>query len=520
MRTYLWLMVILTTLGAGWAGAQPTTAVSYRETSLKTAQPVARPLPRLTKAQYYADFDTLYQVLSRVNPHDFVRRTVNGYSMLDSIRALRSGIDTIQSAASFYGLVSRALTYCQDGHTATLSSRWYRFVDSTDQQRWQSTAQDTSFISAYSDLNRRQRDAYQLRLPIRYQQGDYHVWADFEYQQQRIPFGATLVACNGEPIHAYVRNLLSYAPDMHWDFGHKRFYTEAFTRSTNLPASGSVLLTFAYQGQTITHRFRLADTVNTSVPPKATGIPRRKTVTYLADQQIFYLRIPVMADGDYYLRQIDSLARRQPIRKIILDIRDNPGGSDLDWQNIIRHLIDKPIVRGIVTGANPANPRADRLDIRGPKQYLTRQFIPDSLYQVVSTEPDTLIPDTSSIQFTGKIYVLQNENCFSSAGSLISTCQFSDQLINVGNSTGWFAGFGSMPWVMILPHSKILYWTEPLLDFTNVQRAEDLFHNQVKLPVDLTLEAFRARQMYPGDVYSLPFLVNYDPLFRTVLNQP
>jgi len=513
-------MIILATLGAGRAGAQLTTAVPPKDPSLKTAPPVARPLPRLTKAQYYADFDTLYQVLSRVNPHDFVRRAVNGYSMLDSIRALRSGIDTIRSAASFYGLVSRALTYCQDGHTSTLSSRWYRFVDSTDRQRWQSTAQDTSFISAYSDLNRRQRDAYRLQLPIRYQQGDYRVWADFEYRHQRIPFGATLVACNGQPIHTYVGKLLSYAPEMHWDFGHKRFHTEAFTRSTNLPASGSMLLTFTYQGRTKTHRFSLADTVITSIPAKATGISRRKIVTYLADRQLLYLRIPVMADGDYYLRQIDSLARQQPIRKIILDIRDNPGGSDLEWQNIIRHLIDKPIVRNIITGANPANPRVDRLDSRGPKQYLTRPFIPDSLYQVVSTEPDTLVPDTNSVRFTGKIYVLQNENCFSSAGSLISTCQFSDQLVNVGTSTGWFAGFGSIPWVMILPYSKILYWTEPLLDFTNVQRAEDLFHNQVKLPVDLTLEAFRTRQTYPGDIYSIAFLVNYDSLFQTILNQP
>jgi len=59
-------------------------------------------------------------------------------------------------------------------------------------------------------------------------------------------------------------------------------------------------------------------------------------------------------------------------------------------------------------------------------------------------------------------------------------------IINIGNSTGWFGGFGSMPWVFILPNSKILYWTEPLLDFTDVKMPEDLFHNHLKIPVTIS----------------------------------
>lgn len=476
-------------------------------------------LPQLTRSQFVADFDTLCSVLARVNPHDFVRRTVNGYSMMDSIRALRPGLDSINSAASFYALVTRALTYCQDGHTSTVSVRLFGNVDSLDARRWFCSPQDTSIVKAYSALYRHQQERYRLLLPIRYVEGDYRVWTDFSYRQIRVPFGATLVGCNGQTIHAFVSRLLSYAPDMHWDFKNRRFYTEDFTRSRYLSASDSVSLTFRWQGQSITQRVALSDTVNTGISVQPARQDRRQIVSYFADQQLLYIRMPVMANGAFYRRRIDSLVRNQPIRKIVFDIRDNPGGSDPEWQAVLCHLIAKPIVRPIVTCANGANPRADRLNLSGPNRLFKAAFLPDSLYQIVSAEPDTLAPDSSSIRFEGKIYILQNENCFSSAGSLILTCQFSDQLINTGNSTGWFAGFGSMPWVMILPHSKILYWIEPLLDFTNVKQVGDLFHNKVKLPVNLTLDEYRSRTC-AKDRYGADFLFGYDPVFKTVLNQP
>ena len=121
------------------------------------------------------------------------------------------------------------------------------------------------------------------------------------------------------------------------------------------------------------------------------------------------------------------------------------------------------------------------------------------------------------LRYQGPVYVLQNENCFPSAGSLLSTCQFSAQLINVGNSMGWFVGFGSMPWVLQLPRSRILYWTGPRLDFTQVRQPADLFHNNVKVPVALTARDYAQRYTYPGDWYAEEYLLKHDPVFRQVL---
>ncbi len=476
----------------------------------------AQTLPMLTKAQMYADFDTLTMALTQINPHDFVRRSVNNYAQSDSILALRKQIDTMSSTASFFWLVNKALTFCQDGHTSIMRKRNYRFVDSIDRLKWHSTPDDTLAIDAYYKLYTTTMNSYRLKLPIKYINGAYTVSAAFEYQNIKIPSNAILTQCDSKDIYAYVNTLMGTCEEMHWDFELKRFYSEEFTQSINHKPTDKIALTFKANGREITHKFALNDTIRVKTPLKYKQ-DYTPSVHYFEEGKILYFHMPAMQDGDYYLRKIDSIGAVHTFKKVIFDIRDNPGGSDLEWQNIIRHLIDTPIVRNIIRGANRKNPRRNRFELTTPLSILKPDFIKEDFYEAIDYGLDTLEVDTNSLRFKGNIYVLQNENCFSSAGSLISTCQFSDKLINVGNSTGWFAGFGVMPWIMILPHSKILYWTEPLLDFTNAKKPEDLFQNRMKIPIKLTAEDYTRKYTYPNDWYSKEYLFQYDTVFKAVL---
>ncbi|WP_310394654.1 S41 family peptidase [Hymenobacter sp.] len=481
------------------------------------ARSYGQQLPTLTKAQMRADFDTLAAALIRINPHDFVRRRVNRYSQTDSILALRPAIDTITSTPSFFWLVDKALTFCQDGHTSVVDKRFYPFLDSTDRARTNAAAPDTAIVQAYARLYAARLAAYKLKLPLKYIAGKYVVLKNFTYRGTTIPAKYVLTACDKTTIHAYVRRNIGNLKDLHWDFANQRFYTENFTQSLGRRPIDRLGLTFVGGGRSITRAFRLNEGVTLTAPLKYAQ-PRVPAVRYLARYEALYLRMPVMRDAAYYLPKIDSLTRGRPLKKVILDVRDNPGGSDPEWQAILRHLIDRPIVLRITSCANRQNPRPDRLGTpAAPAAYQNKFFDTAGAYQLVARAPDTLTVDAGSIHFKGPIHVLQNENCFSSAGSLISTCQFSDQLINVGNSTGWFAGFGSMPWVGLLPNSRILYWTEPYLDFTNARQPADLFHNDVKIPVPLSAEEYAAKYSYAGDWYSPEYLLKYDKVFRHVL---
>jgi Peptidase family S41 len=478
-------------------------------------------LPTLTKSQMYADFDTLIMALTQINPHDYIRQTVNNYHQSDSIIALKKRIDTISSTESFFWLVNTALNYCQDGHTSIRGKGTYANIDSVDRMKWNLTIADTATFQAYRNIYFSRLTAYKLELPIKYINGQYVTITSFRYKNQSIPANAVLKACNNRDINEYVNTLQGSLKNMHWDFENKRFYADNFYTSLHLPPTANILLTFLKNKQKLNLSINLSDTVTLD---KHLKYERGQDgfVQYFSNGQILYIRMPVMRDGDYYVSKIDSLARNHKVSKIIFDVRDNPGGSDPEWIKVITHLINAPIIRKIISCGNIANPRRDRwFDEPLPpvKPYFTG-FLKMPIYQLIDDVPDTLLPDQQSLRFKGKIYILQNENCFSSTGDLISTCQFSDQLVNVGNSTGWFAGFGSMPWVMALPNSKISYWTEPRLDFTNVRKPEDLFHNQVKILFVPTQKDYLTRYSYEGDWYSEKFLFGYDRLFLKVLALP
>ncbi|MBC7867308.1 MAG: hypothetical protein H7X88_07225 [Gloeobacteraceae cyanobacterium ES-bin-316] len=474
-------------------------------------------LPTLTKKQMYADYDTLIIALTKINPHHFIRQKVNNYAQSDSIIALRKKIDTVSSTVSFFWLVNTALNFCQDAHTSIRGKSTYSFIDSIDRLKWNTNIADTTIIQAYRNLYNETLLAYKLNLPIKYLDGKYIVLTSFKYKATEIPADAILTACDKKEINSYVGSLQGSLKNMHWDFANKRFYADNFYKSQNHATTDSIELSFVSKQKTIKVFFKLSDTV---IIEKQLKFEQgyEPAVKYFSTGQILYIRMPVMQDGDFYVSKIDSLTKIHPVSKIIFDIRDNPGGSDPEWTKVITHLISKPIIRKIISCGNIENPRRDRWfdnPIPPIKPFLN-SFIQRPIYQLISDEADTLMPDRNSLNFKNKIYILQNENCFSSAGSLISTCQFSDQLVNVGNSTGWFEGFGSMPWIMLLPNSKISYWTEPRIDFTNVSKPEDLFHNNVKIKILPTKQDYIARYSYKGDWYSEDFLFNNDRVFREV----
>ena len=324
------------------------------------------PLPVLTKAQMRADFDALTTALTRINPHDFVRRRVNGYAQTDSILALRPALDTVRSTAAFYWLVTKALTYCQDGHTSVLDQRFIPFLDSADLAAFGPA--DTATVQAYAQLDRRTRAAYRLHLPLKYIDGAYTVLCPFSYRGGSVvvPAGAVLTACNGTDIHAYVRRQLGSLPELHWDFARRRFYADNFAQALSRRPGESLRLTFRMGAKSVTHAFALADTVATAQRLKLKQ-PRVKRVRYLAGPQVLYIRLPVMRDAAWYLPRIDSIARRWLLRKIVLDVRDNPGGSDPEWQAILTHLVGPPIVQRITSCANSRNPQPARLGGAAPR---------------------------------------------------------------------------------------------------------------------------------------------------------
>lgn len=59
-----------------------------------------------------------------------------------------------------------------------------------------------------------------------------------------------------------------------------------------------------------------------------------------------------------------------------------------------------------------------------------------------NAEMETYLPQTTGLGYKGKIYLLQDENIFSSAGAISALAYYTDQIVSIGESSGWMGGWG------------------------------------------------------------------------------
>ena len=114
------------------------------------------------------------------------------------------------------------------------------------------------------------------------------------------------------------------------------------------------------------------------------------------------------------------------------------------------------------------------------------------------------------------LFLLQNNNIYSSAGSLAALANYKQGFYTVGQPTGLQLGSGLTPLVFELPNSKILYRIEPVIDYSNVKVPNDIFHDNIKIFVPMTIDDFIRIAKEP-ELYSNGYLLNRDPVFKETI---
>jgi hypothetical protein len=131
-----------------------------------------------------------------------------------------------------------------------------------------------------------------------------------------------------------------------------------------------------------------------------------------------------------------------------------------------------------------------------------------------------LRPDSNSIAYGGNIYILQDSEIYSAAGTLAAFARYSEKIVSVGQPTGRLLGRGVDPMVFMLPHSGLISRLEPVLDINGIKTAQEAFRDDVEVAVPLSVKDHLNRKGYKGDVYSEDFLYRFDPVFKRVLLLP
>lgn len=133
----------------------------------------------------------------------------------------------------------------------------------------------------------------------------------------------------------------------------------------------------------------------------------------------------------------------------------------------------------------------------------------------MATGDVTLQPASDSVHVP-LVYVL-SENVFSAAGSLTTLAGLVEPIISVGYRNPYILGMGIDPFHFSLPHSCFAFTIEPVIDLTGCQSASDVFHTDVEVEVQPTLEELLRFHNQPMEDELEDFLTAYDPVFQEVL---
>lgn len=201
-------------------------------------------------------------------------------------------------------------------------------------------------------------------------------------------------------------------------------------------------------------------------------------VTFGAVDDIPYVKILTFSGwtDDTYAAMRQFLAGAQDKDHLIVDIQGNAGGDIRPWMSMIADLIHEPIANEMFFAAKSGalnlalNPQfADSIgevytddSWRNDFPYIQSESVEgmDLMFKVTQR----IQPSETEHTFDGKVWVLVDDVCYSSADQFAVFCRETGFATLVGTETSG-NGIGAQPYVMALPYSGLVIYYEPYLAF-------------------------------------------------------
>ncbi|MDB5231673.1 MAG: hypothetical protein JWN76_2478 [Chitinophagaceae bacterium] len=476
----------------------------------------------------YQDYDYLTSVIKELDAQIPIRKKITGLDILLDLRNLRKKIVNCRTKDDFYILARKAIDLCNDDHSNLLWDDFFnrpieRFVKCSvspfdSVQLLESRKANQRAFTAYNNLYKKCR----LRLPIKYIKGNYIIYTDFYYKGRLVKKGSIIQKVKGIPVQQFVSFFVKSILKK-WDSRSNVLYTDLFYRAPSLTTNKSISMSFLKGGKQFSMSFNYYDTVSFKSVSLSITENIRPKVEYFSEGQILYIRLPEMSpEWEPWLPDtIKKIGNANILKKVIIDIRGNGGGVDDVGLDVVRALIKDTIKSHTRILANNSSQVKDVLLKINPAWHPSITKVPylnNQKFLVVEDDKNyKVIPDANSVRFAGNIYLIQDEEVFSAAGTLTTLCESSDKLINAGSASGVFLGKGINPFIFRLPNSHLMFRIEAVTDHSNVRKVLDCFHDKVKIRRDLSLQEWLFRATYNKDLFAKEFLYNYDPVFKKIL---
>lgn len=498
----------------------------------------------ISKNQMYEDFDEFINIFKTYNAQWDIRAELTGYNVIQELENRKECISNIKNYWQFIDFMSDNLNFLIDDH-ATMRLVYYNilhpryapgqsFYDSTGIKEI-ATGLDKYLVKRGK---RKGPKDYFYGVSSKYINGQYYMAMYWRLINPLLKDtislkNARIIACDHEPIDTYVRKSIgkSYPENTRWDFHNNKYFTTnlwiQLDKTLKVENEDGRIYEFIPDDYSIKLFQKSDDELrnNQSIYKNKELIYKKDhIVRYYPEQQVLYIYLHQMSSPENY-NLLDSLRKEafnKTIEKIVVDVRDNIGGGDGYWYDLLSFLISDTISFEHRVALNCNEHVSAFLFAEFPPE-MTQQFsiqeIPflHNKKMFVREDVMTIEPDSLSLMYSGPIYILQDEKTYSAAHSFASLAKQIPQLISVGVSTGDMVGFGLNPWGFQLKHSKFTFQFEPAIDLSGANRLEDTYQCIPEIEVIPTIKEISDYYDWRWKIPIEDFLFTKDYLFMKII---
>ncbi|MBC9797942.1 S41 family peptidase [Sinomicrobium weinanense] len=322
----------------------------------------------------------------------------------------------------------------------------------------------------------------------------------FDGQTDRVPAGSRIISINGIKDTVLMRSFYKYFPSDGYTI------TEKLSASVDKVFDWRYLLEYGLTDNYTLQYIAPGASITQKITLPAVSLDERKknlknrysaVVTDLTDPKtqpaygfkmvkpstgLLSLRSFGMATGkddpafDTYVRFIDSVFTvldEKNIPNLIIDIRNNPGGSDPTFEQPMMYLTDKPFKENIHAHiifdpdsipyekyfwGTSTSERIDSMALENGRKFLKDYFFEFKEGKSMQDTKHNPVYYPKSPAFKGNLYLLINENVASAAShfaSLVKAYARNVTIVGVETVGGYYVHNGHIPLVYELPNSKI-----------------------------------------------------------------
>jgi hypothetical protein len=450
----------------------------------------------MSKAEMVDDCDQLISIINnyyRAKPLVEQRTHTN---ISKELTLLKEECYTIHTKEEFCHLIYKALNVLNDKHSAIIDANMVKTYLSHSPGLaafGNISLADTLNANYYYQLTNSMMPKMRTGIRSKYINGHYYTARSFTYNKMFFGLGEEITGINHIPISEYVDQNKYELFDLAWDERNNKWYSEFFWINRKIIEDKNFVLTIGNKD------IVLNSDVTVDIKQRAQQFSLSPLVTTF--DNILYIRIPEMNNGQWYTEQIAS-NYKPDVTKIIIDIRGNRGGGDDTWIQVLSSIIGQPI--SIETNISMNNNEAIKKLF--PLLKLSEPQIQSSF---------TISPAEGSLNFGGKIYIIQDADTYSAASSLASIAFQLKNIISIGYPLSHIGGRGLAPLIFKLNNSGIIFRMSFTIDLSG--KEDNPYMNKVEIEMQQDIPSFL--DMITNNQYDIEYFKNKDFLIKYIKEQ-